>query len=162
MEQTEDPGKVYADIISHPHHRSQTRAHMRLCDRAAQFSAYDALAGFYDMIAEEERVTDFAAELDENALELLDRKLARIARRIEAGEKPRLRFTVFRPDGRKSGGAYVEVTETVRRIDPVKRQLELERREGRGGQRAVLFIPDITAIREEEPDAGEQGRAAPS
>ncbi len=151
MEQTEDPRRIYADIIDHPHHRSETRAHMRMCDRAAQFSAYDALAGFFDMIAEEERVTDAAVELDESALELLDRKLARIAERIGAGERPRVSFTVFRPDRYKSGGEYVVITDTVRRIDPAQRRVELERREGRGGLRAGISIPDIVDIREEDP-----------
>ena len=46
MENREDARLVYADIIDHPHHRSLTRAHMPMGDRAAQFSAYDALAGY--------------------------------------------------------------------------------------------------------------------
>ena len=113
MEASEDPRIVYADILYHPHHQSEKRAHMPLADRAAQFSAYDALAGFFDMIDEEERFTEAETELDENARELLDRKLQRIAEAIRRGEQPRVCFTVFVPDERKAGGSYREITESV-------------------------------------------------
>ena len=48
---------IYADIIDMPHHQSQTRAHMSLRDRAAQFSPFAALSGFEKMI--EDEVTAF-------------------------------------------------------------------------------------------------------
>ncbi len=50
-----DPRIVYADIIDLPHHEPVTRPRMPLENRAAQFSAFDALAGFSDMIAEKTR-----------------------------------------------------------------------------------------------------------
>ena len=152
MEPSEDPRVVYADIIHHPHHRSETRAHMPLRDRAAQFSAYDALAGYYDMIAEEERTTEAALELDENARELLDRKLRAVDEALSAGLRPVLTFTVFIPDERKAGGRYEQRVETVRQIDPVKQRIVLDRREGRGGQYAFLEIEHIAAIRGETVD----------
>ena len=152
MEPSEDPKLVYADIIHHPHHRSENRAHMPLRDRAAQFSAYDALAGYYDMIAEEERTTDAAAEPDENARELLDRKLRAIEENLMTGERPVLSFTVFVPDERKEGGSYERRTESVRRIDRIKNRVVLDRREGRGGQYAFLEIERIAAIHGETVD----------
>ena len=50
---SKDPRVVYADIIDLPHHQSETRLHMTLDDRAAQFAPFAALVGFYDMIEEE-------------------------------------------------------------------------------------------------------------
>ncbi len=147
MDTSEDPRIVYADILHHPHHQSEKRAHMPLQDRAAQFSAYDALAGFFDMIDEEERVTEAETELDENARELLDRKLRRIGEAIEAGERPQVRFTVFVPDERKAGGSYREISESVRQIDLTGRKIVLDRREGRGGLYAAVDIGRILSIR---------------
>ena len=152
MEASEDPRIVYADILYHPHHQSEKRAHMPLADRAAQFSAYDALAGFFDMIDEEERFTEAETELDENARELLDRKLQRIAEAIRRGEQPRVCFTVFVPDERKAGGSYREITESVRQIDLVSQRIVLNRREGRGGLYAALDIGRILSIRCELTD----------
>ena len=55
MGEERDPRIVYADIIDLPHHEPVTRPRMPLENRAAQFSAFDALAGFSDMIAEKTR-----------------------------------------------------------------------------------------------------------
>ena len=50
--------KKYDDIISLPHHRSENRPHMTNLQRAAQFSAFAALKGFDDEIAETARTTE--------------------------------------------------------------------------------------------------------
>lgn len=151
MKSNEDPRIMYADIIDRPHHRSQTCAHMSMGDRAAQFSAYDALAGYFDMIAEEERFTDEETELDADAQALLDEKLARIADQIGDGHHPRIRFTVFVPDERKSGGRYEQVTDRVYQIDVLRRRVVLESRVGRGGLRKTLDMARIKAIHGELP-----------
>ena len=147
--------EVYADIIDHTHHVSATRAPMPPLKRAAQFSPYDALTGYFDMIAEEERVTEEAIELDADAVEALNRELARLAERIERGERPRVRFTVFRPDERKAGGSFVELTERVRRIDATQQRVVLESREGRGGVNRTLALSSIIAVC---PEDGENER----
>lgn len=137
---------VYADIIDHPHHRSATRAHMSLHDRAAQFSAYDALAGYSDMIAEEARTTERPPDPDESALELLDRKLSQIAAALAAGERPTVTFTVFVPDERKAGGRYEERTETVKALDTAAHRVILEKKSSRSGQNESLDLSRIVAI----------------
>lgn len=143
---------VYADIFDRPHHRSKTRRPMSLYDRAAQFSAYDALAGFYDMIAEEERTTETAPELDENALELLNQKLALVDEITARGERPQLRFVVFTPDERKAGGSCRELCAQVRRIDPEERSVVLEERTGHAGRWKRIPIAQIIAIHGEPLD----------
>ena len=146
MTPDEDPRIVYADIIDHPRHCSETRPHMSLYDRAAQFSAYDALAGYYDMIAEEARTTDSEILLDENQRELLDRKLSLIAEAIEAGLHPVVRFTVFVPDPYKAGGSRRSVTDAVKALDRVGKKVVLESRRSGTGVNETLDVERITAI----------------
>ena len=146
MKPDEDPRVVYADIIDRPRHCSAARSHMSLYDRAAQFSAYDALAGYYDMIAEEARTTDSEILLDENERELLDRKLSLIAEAIETGLHPVVRFTVFVPDPYKDGGSYRSVTDAVKALDAVGRRIVLESRRDGTGVNETLDVERITAI----------------
>ena len=77
-----DPRIVYADIIDLPHHQSPTHPHMSLYDRAAQFSSFDALTGYSDMVVEEAKLTDRQMELGEHDLEILNRRLNWIAAQI--------------------------------------------------------------------------------
>ena len=145
MEQ-EDARIVYADTIDLPRHRSRTRTPMPLEERAAQFAAYDALAGFFDMIREEERLTDSDAVPDEDVLAELDRELGEIARRIEEGERPQVRITVFVPDERKAGGRFEELRDRVYQIDGTRGCVVLESRLGRGGRRRELEISTIRKV----------------
>ena len=149
MTHSEDPRAVYADILDHPHHRSPTRTPMSLYDRAAQFSAYDALAGYFDMIAEEARLTDAELILDEDERELLNRELAGIEEAIRAGRQPRVTFTVFVPDPWKAGGSYRQLTAAVKKLDPVGRQVVLSDRRADTGANETLDIERIAAIRRE-------------
>lgn len=145
MMDSENPRIVYADIIDHPHHQSETRAHMTLYDRAAQFSAFDALAGYSDMIAEEARVTDQEIELDENAKELLNQKLLFISDLVKAGERPTITFTVFSPDQSKAGGSYELITSEVKSIDILSQRVVLAEKK-RSGLNCMIDIQQIIKI----------------
>ncbi len=137
---------VYPDIIDHPHWQSPTRPHMSLYDRAAQFSAFDALAGYSDMVWEEQRETDAQTELDDNTLEKLNQKLNLITDVIADGHHPTLTFTVFKPDEKKAGGAYVEITDAVKRVDTVQRKVILMTTEGRGQMNRTIDFDKIISI----------------
>ena len=112
---------VYGDIIDHPHWQSPTRPHMSLYDRAAQFSSYKALSGYEDMVAEEARLTEDKISLEDFELELLNQKLQLIA----DSHHPTLTFTVFVPDQTKAGGSYIEITDTVKRVDMTAKKIVL-------------------------------------
>lgn len=114
----------YDDIIDLPHHVSGTRPRMSAHDRAAQFSPFAALTGFGAAITETARRTEEKIELDEQKKAELDERLRFLQGRI--GSRPEADITYFRPDARKSGGAYVTVRERVKRIDLYRRQLLLE------------------------------------
>lgn len=113
----------YDDIIHLPHHVSERRAPMSMTDRAAQFSPFAALTGYDATIQETGRLTDARIELDEGGKALLDEKLRRIASMLDT--QPTVTLTCFRPDERKTGGAYIQVTGRVKKIDPYEQALVL-------------------------------------
>ena len=138
-EKEPDPRVVYADIISMPHHVSETHPHMSLYDRAAQFSSYKALSGYEDMVAEEARLTESEIELSESDMELLGQKLDLISDVVADGEHPLITFTVFIPDDKKSGGKYVDVTGRVKKIDTTFRKVVLMTKRGSGVNETLDF-----------------------
>ena len=141
-----DARLVYADIIDHPHWVSPTRKRMSLYNRAAQFSPFDALAGYSDMIAEEERVTDGHLELGEYELSILNRKLNLLSDLIDEGTHPCVTFSVFVPDERKAGGKYIEITDVVKRVDMVEKKIVLMSTQGYGRVNRTIEIDKIISI----------------
>ncbi len=111
----------YEDIIDMPHHVSPTRAHMSMVNRGAQFSPFAALTGYDAAIAETARLTDTRALADEQWDAELDEKIRRIMAQQQM--HPQVTVTVFRPDDRKAGGAYVALTGTLKRVDSSLRVL---------------------------------------
>lgn len=107
----------YNDIIHLPHHVSKTRRRMTMAERAAQFSPFAALVGYDDEVKETARLTDSKVELDEYEIAAIDVKLQVIREKLS--EKPEVEITYFKPDRKKSGGAYATVSGRVKKIDSV-------------------------------------------
>ena len=105
----------YEDIVNLPPHISKKHPQPSMLDRAARFAPFAAITGYEEMVLEEARVTEERIDLDEGALLLLNEKLNMIQEFLD--EEPEVTITYFEPDKRKSGGAYVSVTGTVKRID---------------------------------------------
>lgn len=114
----------YDDIINFPHHVSVTHPQMPLMDRAAQFSSFAALTGYDAAIRETERLTEEWREPGESRKEMLDERLQII--RENLSEKPEVIVTYFKPDEKKSGGAYLTVTGKVKKIDEYGHQIIME------------------------------------
>lgn len=110
----------YEDIIHLPHHVSSKRPQMSMLDRAAQFSPFAALTGYDDAIQETGRLTEQKIELDEETLEKLDERFQILQEHL--CEQPEVRFTYFKPDERKEGGAYLTVSGIVRKIKLYERK----------------------------------------
>ena len=142
-ETSQDPRIVYADILHLPHPVSRTHPRMSLYDRAAQFAPFAALAGYDEMVSEEARLTDAKIEPGESDLEVLNQKFRLLAQALDQGEHPRVTLTHFVPDSLKAGGSYQTVTDRVRRIDPVRRQVELEETRGPARLHVTLDIDQI-------------------
>ena len=66
----------YDDILNLPHHVSNTRPHMSMHDRAAQFSPFAALTGYDDTVRETARLTDEKLELTADRINDLNQKIA--------------------------------------------------------------------------------------
>lgn len=111
----------YDDIIDLPHHVSKEHPQMSLHDRAAQFSPFAALTGYGDAVGEAARLTDRRQELDEEQAARLEQQLSLLTETV--GERPTITVTYFLPDARKSGGKYVTVQGTLRRIDETEKTL---------------------------------------
>ena len=114
----------YDEIINLPHHVSKTRPQMPMSDRAAQFAPFAALTGYDSAIKETGRLTDERIELDEEALTALDMKYQLLVDALD--EEPEVEITYFKPDERKSGGEYVTVTGTVKKVDDFERLITMQ------------------------------------
>lgn len=114
----------YDDIIHLPHHRSVSRPHMTLHDRAAQFAPFAALTGHEEAIEETARLTDSEIVLDETAIAAINAKLYEISQRLS--EKPVVSITYFRPDAHKEGGAYLTDVGFIRKIDKEEKVLFMD------------------------------------
>ena len=113
----------YDDIINLPHHVSQTRPRKSMTYRAAQFSPFATLTGFDAAIREMGRLTEQRIELTEDSREELDRRQQLLVEHLS--EHPEVSVTYFVSDERKSGGAYVTVSDGVKKIDRYQRLLVL-------------------------------------
>lgn len=114
MKDPNDPHR-YDDIIHLPHPTSTRHPRMSPQDRAAQFSPFAALTGYDAVVSEVGRLTETRIHLDDSAKEELDRKLLFLQQRLL--ELPQITVTYFRPDDRKAGGAYVDLTGKLKKID---------------------------------------------
>ena len=141
-----DARAVYADIIDLPHWQSPTRTPMSAYERAAQFSSFNALAGYEDMVGEEAREVGSFQELTEAEMEVLNQKISLIADAIEEGHNPILTFMYFIADDNKVGGSYVKLTERVRRVDTVGKRIQLFKRVGLSGSYMELDMGKIRDI----------------
>ncbi|MCQ2417794.1 MAG: hypothetical protein MJ071_08300 [Oscillospiraceae bacterium] len=124
-EKKTDAGIVYADIINLPHFHVLEKDYMSNYSRAAQFSSFNALSGYEDMVQEEAREVSGFTELTETELSILNQRLSLIYDVIEDGIYPIVTIRYFVKDQHKNGGTYVDITAKVRRIDLVSRQIEL-------------------------------------
>ena len=113
--------KDYQDIIHRKRYVSADRPGMSIQDRAAQFSAFAALTGFDGVIRETGRLTDGRTEQDEGELLVINQTLCALMEQLH--EQPQVTLTWFRPDERKSGGAYVTYTGCLKKIDTYHRLL---------------------------------------
>ena len=114
----------YNEIINLRHHVSKTRPQMPMSDRAAQFAPFAALTGYDSAIKETGRLTDEKIEMDEEALNILNMKFQILVDSLD--DEPEVTFTYFKPDERKAGGAYVEVTGTVKKVDDFERLIVMQ------------------------------------
>ena len=113
----------YDDIIYLPHPTSRKHPRMPQMARAAQFAPFSALTGYEDAVRETARLTERRIELDEYEKAALDEQLQIIQEHLD--EQLEITFTYFVPDEKKSGGAYVDVTGIVKKVDIIRHEVVL-------------------------------------
>lgn len=106
----------YDDILDRTRPVSSRHSPMSMRDRACQFSPFAALSGHKEKIDETARLTDGRIELSEEARAELDRTQQWLLGHLD--QQPMVSVTYFVPDSRKSGGAYMTISGTVKGIDP--------------------------------------------
>lgn len=111
------------DILYLSHHVSPTRRRMTMAERAAQFSPFAALTGYEDAILETGRVTEQRIDLSEDEKAVLDQKQELILAALEQREQPKVTITCFQADKRKSGGKYVVITGSVKKMGDLDRKM---------------------------------------
>ena len=107
----------YEDIINLPHYEPKKHPRMSIESRAAQFAPFAALTGYDDAVKETARITYDRIEIDEGLKSVINNKLQVILNNIK--DKPKVTFTYFIYDKKKSGGKYITVTGNVNKIDKV-------------------------------------------
>ena len=113
----------YDDILHRSRPVSGRHARMSMVDRGAQFSPFAALVGYEQVLQESARLTQAETFLDESSKELLDRKLRFLA--DHPGRMEQVRFLCYRPDERKSGGSFLWLEGSVKKIDLYRRRVVL-------------------------------------
>ena len=127
----------YSEIIKNDRPISLRHSPMPLLDRAAQFAPFEALNGHESALNETARLTDNIIDIDEYVKNTLNTKLKIISQNIES--QPEVTFIYFRPDTKKSGGAYITVTGYVKEIDEYSQTVVLST----GWQIPINYIYEI-------------------
>ena len=113
----------YLDIIDLPHYEPKYHPRMSIMQRSAQFAPFSALTGYDDLVEETSRITDKKKSLSEYEQNILNEKLSILQKNIK--NKPNITFTYFVKDEKKSGGKYIKITSSIKRIDLVNRFIKL-------------------------------------
>lgn len=112
----------YEMIINMQRPRNEKHPKMPRLDRAAQFAPYAALSGYEDAVEETARLTEGKIELDEGEIEKINSTLTRL---LASPPDTKVKLTFFRPDKKKSGGAYVTTSGEIAKIDETKGEITL-------------------------------------
>lgn len=126
----------YDDIINYNYQMKHSR--MPIKNRAAQFAPFSALTGYSEMILEVARKTDDKIELSDNEKEKINITINEINKMIK--NKPLVTIKYFLKDMYKKGGKYISITQNVRIIDLVNKEIILTNKE-------KINISDIVDIK---------------
>lgn len=114
----------YDSIINLEHHKSKKHPPMSLYARSAQFAPFAALTGYEEAVVETAREVGERIEIDEELKAILDGKIQMLLEQIK--KKPEVVFTYFVSDLTKDGGAYINITGIIKKIDIYTQTIILE------------------------------------
>lgn len=125
----------YDKIMNYPHPVSKKHKPMSLYNRAAQFAPFAALTGYEDVISETGRMTDERIELNDDQISDVNSSLLYL---IENKDTEAV-FTIFVKDSKKSGGSYLEIKGTIKKLDLDNRKIILNNSK-------TIVIDDLISI----------------
>ncbi len=111
----------YDDMLYLPHHQSERHAHMPVAARAVQFAPFAALTGYEAAVEETARQTQTRSELSDDEIARLDLQMRLLQEKLS--EHPTVTLTFFQSDEKKSGGAYLQYSGKVKKLDLYSRRL---------------------------------------
>ena len=131
----------YEDILYLEHPTSKKHPRMSMLDRAAQFSPFAALTGYEATIKETGRLTNQKIELSDDEKQKLDTTLNHIQSQLP--NSPLVEIIYFKPDIYKTGGSYLTIVDTIKKIDTHHRVLITSNKE-------MLEFDDILSISQKD------------
>ena len=127
----------YKHILHNERPVSKNHPPLSTESRAAQFSSFDALTGFKDVVRETTRKTEKKIELDEYALDELNRRLTYLKDNLDS--EFTVKITYFEPDKTKDGGKYLEITDFIVKIRDYEQDLIM-------GNGKIIPIKDLYMV----------------
>ena len=106
----------YDDIINMPHHISKKHPQMSVEERAAQFGAFDALAGLKKIISKKEQELNYQEKIELS--EELQEKISDIIQTLEVGDFVNI---VYYKDK-----LYQDIEGCVMKVDAIRKKIILE------------------------------------
>lgn len=113
----------YKDMLTLPHHVSETHPQMPVRDRAAQFMPFAALSGYEQAIWESGRTTDEYEELSEDDKSRLDMIWSELMHAYKEGDVKKVTVRYFEPDIKKEGGHFRTLEGELLKIDQTNRTM---------------------------------------
>ena len=103
----------YDDIINLPRPISKKHTPLSLAQRVSQFAPFAALSGYDGIISETGRLTSEKIEIDEDKIDQINKQLKELAQ----NKNTIADIVYFKPDNYKQGGAYIEETLKIKKVD---------------------------------------------
>lgn len=128
----------YDEIINLPRHISEKHPPLGKESYAAQFSPFESLTGYEDVVEEAARATDNRVYLDEDEKIRLSEMLTEILKHSD--DKPEVTFTYFAADGIKDSGKFATVKGTIKKYRESENKIILD-------DGTVIATEDLTDIK---------------
>ncbi|MBR4262934.1 MAG: hypothetical protein IKQ35_06190 [Bacilli bacterium] len=122
----------YLDIINLEHYEPRYHKRMNIDNRSAIFAPFAALSGYEDSINETARYV-------ESKIILTDEKIEQLNKKINDYKNKIIKITYFIKDKYKDGGIYVSITDKIKKIDLINKEIILFSKE-------TIKIEDILDI----------------